>query len=80
VYVETGPALEPIAALMRARGYEGFSALRHPLNELWARRRAEADGALPRHFEPLGDRAKNVLWLPIDSPETRHLRQIAAPR
>jgi hypothetical protein len=61
VYVETGPALEPIAALMRARGYEGFSALRHPLNQLWARRRAEADGALPRHFELLGERAKNVI-------------------
>ena len=77
VYIETGPALEPIAALMRARGYEGFSALRHPLDELWARRRAEADGAQPRHFEPLGDRAKNVLWLPADSPETKHLRGLA---
>lgn len=79
VYVETGSALEPIAALMRARGYEGFSALRHSLNELWARRRAEADGAMPRHFELLGDRAKNVLWLPADSAETRHLHQLAAP-
>ncbi len=78
VYVETGAALEPIAALMHARGYEGFSALRHPLDELWSRRRAEADGAQPRHFEPLGDRAKNVLWLPADSPETKHLHQLAA--
>lgn len=78
VYVETGPALNPIAALMRARGYEGFSALRHPLNELWTRRRAETDGAQPRHFEPLGERAKNVLWLPDDSPETKYLRQLAA--
>jgi FkbM family methyltransferase len=78
VYVETGPALEPIAALMRARGYEGFSALRHPLNQLWARRRAEADGALPRHFELLGERAKNVLWLPTESAEAKHLRRLAA--
>ena len=78
VYVETGAALEPIAALMHARGYEGFSALRHPLDELWSRRRAEADGAQPRRFEPLGDRAKNVLWLPADSPETKHLHQLAA--
>ena len=78
VYIETGAALEPIAALMRARGYEGFSALRYPLDELWSRRRAEADGAQPRHFELLGDRAKNVLWLPTDSPEAKHLRGLAA--
>ena len=77
VYIETGPALAPIAVLMRASGYEGFSALRHSLDELWSRRRAEADGAQPRHFEPLGERAKNVLWLPADSPETKHLRGLA---
>ncbi|MCE9611237.1 MAG: FkbM family methyltransferase [Chthoniobacter sp.] len=78
IYVETGAALTPIAALLQSCGYEGFSALRHTLDALPARRRAEAGGAQLRHFEPLGDRAKNVLWLPADSPEAKHLRKLAS--